>query len=108
MYAVIALQWHQYIVQKGDVITVDKIEATDGKTKVTVDTVLAVYDADGKNVTLGTPYIAKASVVADIEWASRGKKVVTVKMKIKNRYHRRRGFKAHQSILKIKDIVLNG
>jgi ribosomal protein L21 len=54
-------------VQKGDVITVDKIEATDGKTKVTVDTVLAVYDADGNNVTLGTPYIAKASVVADIE-----------------------------------------
>jgi len=28
---------------------------------------LAVYDADGKNVTLGTPYIAKASVVAEVE-----------------------------------------
>lgn len=108
MYAVIALQWHQYIVQKGDLITVDKIQPTSGKKKVTIDTVLAVYDADGTNVTVGMPYVAKASVVADIEESTRGNKIVTVKMKIKNRYHRSRGFKAQQSVLKIKDIVIDG
>jgi len=108
MYAVIALQWHQYIVQKWDTITVDKIEPTDGKKKVTIDTVLATYDADGKNVTIWQPYIAKASVVADIDGEKRWEKVTTVKMKIKNRYHRKRGFKAHQSILTIKDVIIDG
>ena len=108
MYAVIALQWHQYIVQKGDSITVDSIEPTSGKSKLTIDTVLAVYDADGTTVTVGKPYITNASVVADITASVRGEKVVTVKMKIKNRYHRRRWFKAHQSVLNIKDIIIDG
>jgi ribosomal protein L21 len=39
--------------------------------KVTIDTVLAVYDADGKNVTVGQPYVKKASVVAEITGSSR-------------------------------------
>ncbi len=108
MYAVIALQWHQYIVQKWDTITVDKIGPTDWKNKVTIDTVLAAYDADGKNVILWQPYIKKASVVATIDGEKRGDKVTTIKMKIKNRYHRKRGFKAHQSILTIKDVIVDG
>lgn len=106
MYAVIALWGHQYIVQKWDTIEVDKLPDTNKK--MTIDTVLAVYDADGSNVTIGQPYVKKASVAAEITGSTRSTKVVTVKMKIKNRYHRKRGFKAHKSILTIKDVVVNG
>jgi len=108
MYAVIALGWHQYIVQKGDTLTVDKIQIDDKKNTLSIDSVLALYDADWKNVTIGQPYVAKASVLAELTGSSRGEKVVTVKMKIKNRYYRRRWFKPHQSILNIKDIVIDG
>lgn len=106
MYAVIALQGHQYIVQKWDTIVVDKID-TDKK-KLEVDTVLAVFDADAKEYKLGTPFVNKASVVCDVEEMKKGEKITVTKFKIKNRYQRTIGFRPHQTVLKVKDIVLNG
>jgi large subunit ribosomal protein L21 len=107
MYAVIDLQWHQYIVKKWDKITVDKIEPTSGKKKVLADKVLLVFDEDGKDVKIWKPYIDKATVECEILETKKGPKLKVVKYKIKNRYSRTMGFRPIQSTLKIKDITLD-
>ena len=57
MYAVIETGGKQYKVQEGDVITVEKLKAEAGDT-ITFDKVLLM--SDGKEVKVGTPYLAEA------------------------------------------------
>lgn len=103
MYAIIELQWHQYIVQKGDSITVDTLNKADGE-KVTISNVLGLFDADGKDVKVGQPYVKNATVNAVVTKSQRGEKVTITKFKRKNRYSRTIGFRAEQQVLEIKDI----
>ena len=63
MYAIVALQGHQYSVQEGLDLIVDKIN--EEKKQLTIDKVLAVFDETGKEVKIGTPYL-KAKVTAEI------------------------------------------
>ena len=107
MYAIIELQGHQYIVNKGDQILVDKIQPTSGKNKLTCDKVLAIFDEEGKQVNLGAPYLEKAHVDTEIIETKKGEKIKVIKYRIKNRYQRIIGFRPHQSLLKIKDISLD-
>ncbi len=102
MYAVVQLQGHQYIVSEGDVITVDKI-ATDKKTHNTSD-VLAVFAEDGSKVSVGAPFVSGASVSFSVEEHKKGKKLHVYKFKNKNRYSRKIGFRAHQTVLKVTSI----
>jgi large subunit ribosomal protein L21 len=83
-FAVIQTGGKQYTVSKGDTITIEKL-AGDHKEgdKVTFDKVLLVDD--GKNTTIGTPYIAKASVTGTISKIGRLPTVLVVKYKQKSR-----------------------
>ncbi len=104
MYAIIELQGHQYIVQKGDTITVDRVQE---EKEVKIDTVLAVFDDKGTDVKLGTPFV-KATVTATVKENKKGEKVHVLKFKRKNRYERNIWFSPHQTVLEIKEIKLNG
>lgn len=103
MKAVIAIQWHQYIVQEWDQLVVDQIDQKKGE-KITFDTVLLTFDDEGKKVAVWAPYVAKASVTAKIIEHKRGDKVRVFKFQGKKRYHKTRGFKAHQTVLSIDTI----
>ena len=83
-FAVIQTGGKQYTVSKGDSITIEKIigDYKEGDT-VTFDQVLLVDD--GKNTTIGTPFIPKASVKATITEIGRSAKVLVVKYKQKSR-----------------------
>ena len=107
MYAVVELKWHQYIVQEGDVITVDNVDL-DVWSKMTIDKVLLAFDDKGDNVTVGTPYVAKAKVDCVVSKHQKWDKVRVIKFKRKNRYQRTIGFRQHQSLLEIKKIDLHG
>ena len=52
MYAVVKIKWHQYLVKKGDQITVDLVDADEGK-KVTFEDVLLWFKEDGTDVVIG-------------------------------------------------------
>lgn len=104
MYAIIELQGHQYIVQKGDTITVDRVQE---EKEVKIDTVLAVFDDKGTEVKIGTPFV-KATVTAIVKENKKGEKVHVLKFKRKNRYERNIWFRPHQTVLEIKEIKLNG
>ena len=83
-FAVIETGGKQYTVSKGDTITIEKLagEHKEGD-KVSFDKVLLVDD--GKNTSIGTPYIPKATVSGTISEIGRAKTVLVVKYRQKNR-----------------------
>jgi large subunit ribosomal protein L21 len=87
-FAVIQTGGKQYTVSKGDTISIEKLAAQKGKEykegdAVVFDKVLLVDD--GKDTTIGTPYIAKAAVKGTIAEIGRSAKVLVVKYKQKSR-----------------------
>ena len=101
MYAVIETGAKQYKVAAGDTLQVERLGVEAGSS-VTVDKVLLVNN-EGQ-VTVGTPVVNNASVVADVVKHIRGEKVVTFKMKRRKGYHKTIGHRQELTILKIKEI----
>ncbi len=106
MYAVIAFQWHQYIVKQGDELLVDQLDAKAGDA-LTIDTVLLTFDEAGKKVAVGTPVVAKASVQAKVVEHMRWDKIRVVKFHGKKRYKRTKGFTPRKTLLSI-DAIAHG
>ena len=104
MYAVMSLQGHQYIVNEGLELTVDSLSTEEGK-KMTIDTVLAVFDEKGETVKVGKPYVAGAKVEVTVGVTGKGEKVQVIKFKRKNRYFRNRGFRPMETVLTINKII---
>ena len=104
MYAVIRTGAKQYRVQPGDKLEVEVLDGENGK-EIVLDDVLLV--ADGDNVTVGKPTVAGARVTAEvIEADQKAKKVIAFKFRRREGYHRKRGIRAHHTILKIKEIIV--
>ncbi len=103
MYAVIRTGAKQYRVQPGDVIEVELLEGEKGK-DIALEDVLLV--ADGDKIQVGKPNVAGARVTAEVvEEDKKGKKVIAFKFRRRERYHRKRGVRAHHTVLKIKEIL---
>lgn len=101
MYAIIAIQWHQYIVKAGDELTVDRIKDAEEGSAVTFDTVLATFDESGKKVTVWKPFVKWSTVKATVSKLQKGEKMTIRKFQGKKRYRRKMWFRAHQSVLTI-------
>ena len=102
MFAVVELQWHQYIVKNGDKITVDNIKDQSSDT-IICDKVLLSFDSDGGGVSLWAPYLDK-TVTFKILNNQKWDKIRVVKFHRKNRYERNIWFRAHQTILEVVSI----
>ena len=103
MYAIIKTGSKQYRVQPGDVLEVELLDGEKGK-EIALNDVLLV--ADGDNVQVGKPNVKGARVTAEIvEPDKQGKKVIAFKFHRREGYHRKRGIRAHHTVLKIKEIV---
>lgn len=89
-FAVIHTGGKQYQVSKGDVLKIEKLKG-DFKVgdKVVFDKVMLVED--GKDTTIGTPYISAAKVEATLKEIGRNKTVEVVKYKQKSRYFKKNG-----------------
>ncbi len=107
MYAVIELQWHQYIVSKWDKIVVDKIEWKKWD-KIKNENVLSIFDEKWEKVFVWKPHVEKAKVELEILETKKWKKINVLKFKNKNRYERNFGFRPQQTTLEIKKIDFNG
>ena len=104
MYAVVMIQGHQYIVESGAEITVDKISDIDEGKQVTFDTVLCLFDKDGKTVQVGKPYVSWAKVTANVISQKKWPKTRVLKFQSKKRYQRIKWFRPHQTVLSIDSI----
>lgn len=101
MYAVIETGGKQYRVVQGDTLEVERLEVEAGQA-VTLDRVLLVAQ-EGK-ITVGTPTVAKASVVANVIEHPRGPKKIAFKMKRRKGYHRKVGHRQELTRIKISEI----
>tara|TARA_Y100001958_G_C21151365_1_gene487454 strand:- start:70 stop:450 length:381 start_codon:yes stop_codon:yes gene_type:complete len=89
-FAIFETGGKQYGVQVGDILKVEKVTGDHEEgTSITFDKVLFVDN--GKDTTIGDPYIKGASVVCDVKEIGRAKKVDVVKYKAKSRYFKRKG-----------------
>ncbi len=100
MYAVIETGGKQYRVQEGDVITVEKLNVAAGE-KVVFDKVLLM--SDGKEVKVGTPYLAEA-VTGSVVENGKGKKVIIFKYKAKKDYRKKQGHRQPYTMVKIESL----
>ncbi len=101
MYAVLETGSKQYRVSTGDTLKIERLPIEAGK-PVTFDRVLLV-NADGK-VTVGSPTVTGATVVADVVEHIRGDKVVTFKMKRRKGYHKTIGHRQELTVVKVTEI----
>ena len=102
MYAVLETGSKQYRVAAGDTLKIERLDVEAGK-PFTFDRVLLVNN-EGK-LTLGSPTVAKASIVADVVEHIRGDKKIAFKMKRRKGYHKTIGHRQELTVVKIKEIV---
>ena len=98
MYAVIKTGGKQYKVAAGEKIKVEQIAADVGQ-ELSIDQVLAV--GSGENLTVGTPWVAGASVKATVVAQGRHDKVRIFKMRRRKHYMKHGGHRQHYTELDI-------
>ena len=103
MYAVLETGSKQYRVATGDTLKIERLTAEKGAS-VTFDRVLMV-NTDGK-VTVGSPTVTGATIVADVVDHIRGEKKLTFKMKRRKGYHKSIGHRQELTVVKVKEIKL--
>lgn len=97
--AVIKTGGKQYVVQKGDTISIEKLPADLKKGDSVVFGEVLLVD-NGSDTTIGAPVIKGAEVKGTVVLAGKGEKIDVVKYKAKSRYYKRRGHR--QPLLKVK------
>ena len=102
MYAVLETGSKQYRVSAGDTLQIDRLTTVEAGQPVTFDRVLLVNN-DGK-VSVGSPTVASATVVADVIEHIRGEKKIAYKMKRRKGFRKTIGSRAELTVVKIKEI----
>lgn len=103
-FAVILSGGKQYVVCVGDIVDVELLpkEYKEGDV-VEFDKVLLVDN--GKDVTIGTPYIAGAKVKAIYQGEKKGKKLSIVRFKAKSNRDRKIGHRQKYDRVKIEAVL---
>lgn len=100
MYGVVEIGGHQYKVQAGDILDVEKLpNAKEGDT-IELDKVLFI---GGKNPAVGAPTVAGAKIVAKVVRHARDRKKIAFVRK-PGLYQKKRGHRQHYTFLAITEI----
>ena len=102
-YAILRTGGKQYRVKPGDTLDVEKLPL--GEDSVAeFGEVLAI--SDGGEVTIGSPYVAGAKVVAQVLSQYKDKKIIVFKFKRRKMYRRRQGHRQNFTAVKIDAIAV--
>ena len=101
MYALIEAGGHQIQVSEGDIVQVDLMSGTAGEA-IQFDRVLLISGEEG--VRVGNPTVEGASVSGEILGEIKGDKIHAFKMKRRQNYRRKVGFRARYTQVKITGI----
>ena len=102
IYAIVETGGKQMKVTPGQTVDVEKLSVPAGD-KIELDKVLLISDND--NVTVGTPTVTGAKVVATSQGEVKGEKVTVFKYKSKVGYRSKTGHRQVYTRLTINDIV---
>ena len=100
MFAIFVTGGKQYKVAEGDVIFVEKLGVAEGE-KVVFDKVLCV---SGENLSVGTPYVEGATVVATVVKNGKSKKIDVIKYKSKKNEKKKIGHRQDYTKIQIEKI----
>ncbi|MCP4914235.1 MAG: 50S ribosomal protein L21 [Oligoflexia bacterium] len=100
MYGIVEIAGHQYRVQAGDLIDVQKLTNEAGET-IELDQVLMI---GGDKPQVGLPTVGGAKVTAKIVRHDRSRKVIVFKRK-PGKYQRKNGHRQHYTSLLITEIA---
>ena len=100
MFAIFVTGGKQYKVAEGDVIFVEKLGLAEGE-KVTFDKVLCV---NGETLSVGTPYVEGATVVANVLKNGKSKKIDVIKYKSKKNEKKKIGHRQDYTKIQIEKI----
>ncbi len=100
-FAVIKTGGKQYIVRKGDVLSVEKLTEEEGK-KMSFEDVLLIDD--GKTTQIGEPTIKGSKVEAKLIEHGRGRKLHVIRYRAKSRHFRKYGHRQPYSNVEITSI----
>ena len=100
MFAIFVTGGKQYKVAEGDVIFVEKLGVSEGE-KVTFDKVLCL---GGESLSVGTPYVAGATVVANVVKNGKSKKIDVIKYKAKKNEKKKIGHRQDYTKIQIEKI----
>ena len=105
IYAIIETGGKQYKVTPGQTIDVERLDVGENNA-VDLDKILLI--ADGDKVTVGSPTIEGAKVVATSRGEGKAKKIIVFKYKPKVRYRRKTGHRQLYTRLAIDKIIESG
>ena len=105
MYAVIVSGGKQHRVTEGEVLKLEKIEASTGD-NVDFDKVLMI--GEGADVEVGTPYVKSVKVTAEVVSHGRGKKVTIIKFNRRKHHKKQMGHRQWFTEVKITSISTGG
>jgi len=105
MFAVIKTNGFQFLVSKGEKITIPALVGEVGK-EVEFDQVLMIKD--NGNTTVGRPYVKGAKVLGMVRKQGRLPKVIVFKFKRRIKYRRKRGHRQDYSEVEITQIARGG
>ncbi len=100
MFAIFVTGGKQYKVAEGDVIFVEKLGLAEGQ-KVTFDKVLC---ENGETLSVGTPYVEGATVVANVLKNGKSKKIDVIKYKAKKNEKKKIGHRQDYTKIQIEKI----
>jgi large subunit ribosomal protein L21 len=102
MYAIVEIGGHQFKVQQGQQIFVNRLVGNEGDS-ISFDKVF-LTDNDG-TITVGAPTISGAKVSATITKHLKGEKVIVFKKKRRKGYKVKNGFRESLTQIKINSIA---
>jgi large subunit ribosomal protein L21 len=102
MFAVIKAQGYQYVVKKGEVITIPAHLGEPNK-EIQFDQVLMIKD--NGNTIVGKPYVQNAVVKGVVKEHGRLPKVIVYKFKRREKYRRKKGHRQDFSAVQITEII---
>lgn len=105
IYAIVETGGKQYRVTSGQALEVERLDVAEGST-VELDRVLLI--ADGDKVTVGSPTIEGAKVLATSQGEDRGKKIIVFRYKNKTRHSNKTGHRQPFTKLTIDKILAPG
>ncbi|MBX9992486.1 50S ribosomal protein L21 [Phreatobacter oligotrophus] len=105
MYAVIKTGGKQYKVAASDTITIEKLEAAAGETVVFPEVLMVGGDA---GITIGSPFVAGASVAAEVVKQARGPKTISFRKRRRQNSKRKKGHRQDLTIVRIAEILTGG
>jgi len=102
VYAIIEDGAHQYKVEEGDTLEVQRRDLEDGQSSVEFDRVVMI--GNGADSKIGQPYVDGAKVVANVCAELKGDKIHVIKFRRRKGYRRKIGHRQKYLQVKIEKI----